>query len=39
MTTTITMQSLTLKKNQEERDKIEEYVFQKIYELKQQETN
>lgn len=27
------------KKNQEERDKIEEYVFQKIYELKQQETN
>ncbi len=27
------------KKNQEERDKIEKYVFQKIYELKQQETN
>lgn len=27
------------KKNREERDKMEKYVFQKIYELKQQETN
>ena len=27
------------KKNREERDEIEKYVFQKIYELKQQETN